>query len=778
MCDSILAAGLGDYYRHRSVPTGRAADPLPDELVSAGVYDLPAVQEGFVSALDGGECEASLTLDGIACAACAWLIERQLQRVDGVAQADVNFATHRARVRYDPQRTTVSALLAAVHGVGYAAYPYDPARAERELEAERRRRLRDLGLAGVLGVQIMMLALASYLGEWSGMETGTGRLLDFASLVLAVPVVFVCARPFLDGAWRALRARSLGMDVPVSLAILVAFTGSVQATVSGHGAVYYDSVAMFTFLLLLARYGEFAARRHALAAQLDTLHALPSFARRLVADGGERMVPVAALEPGDRVLVRPGETVPADGRVESGHSSVDEALLSGESHPRVRVVGDLLVGGSVNVESPLTLVVDRVGRDTVLSGLLELAERAREGRPRMARLADRVASVFVLAVLLSALAIGVWWWQTEPARVLPVVVALLVATCPCALSLAMPTALSAGAGALSRIGLLPTRADVIEGLAAVDHVMLDKTGTLTLGQPRLVATLAAGTLSADRCLALAAALERVSEHPLARALGRETIAGPVPTLGDIVNRPGAGLEGRWCGEVLWLGSPAWVSEVADIDAPDQRIAELGADGATVTLLARRHELLALLVFEDTPREGADELIESLRAAGVGVTLASGDAEPAVRRLAERLRLDDWHAGLRPNDKLALLRELQGHGRRVAVLGDGINDVPVLAGADVSVAMQGGADVAHARADALLLVDRLPALALGLRVARATRAVMRQNLVWAVTYNLLVLPLAATGVLTPWMAAIGMSASSLVVVGNASRARRAGRERRS
>ncbi len=769
VCSSILAAGLADYYRFRTTPTGRAADPVPDALIEAGVYDLPGVQQGFVSDAGDGAREAALALSGITCAACTWLIERQLRALPGVLGADVNFATQRARVRFDPARTRVSDLLAAVRGVGYQACPYDPARSEQALDNERRQRLRELGLAGVLAVQVMMLSIAAYLGEWGGMDAGIRRLFEWASLLLTVPIIAVCARPFMRAAWRDLRARSVGMDVPVSLAILVAFGASAWATARGQGSVYYDSIAMFTFLLLLARYGEFSARRRAAAGLLDTLQSLPAFARRRRDDGSEEMVPAGALASGDRVLVRAGESIPADGMVVAGTSSVDESLLTGESFPRLRGAGDEVVGGSLNVESPLEIEVRRVGSDTVLASLLSLAERARDGRPRLARIADRVASGFVLAVLVLSVVVAAWWWQNDPARALPVLVALLVATCPCALSLAMPTALVAGAGSLTRIGLLPTGADVIEGLASVDHVVLDKTGTLTLGRPRLADIRVLGECSREQCISLAAALEANSEHPLASAV-REAArdAGIDPSrVDDLRNEPGSGLHGRWQAQEVFLGSPDWVMRTGDVAA------DFGPpvhDGASVALLAIRGRALAELRFADTPRADAGALVHALRDSGLGVTLASGDGEDAVRWLANRVGIDDWHAAQRPSDKLALVRRLQADGRRVLMLGDGVNDVPVLSAADVSVAMPEGAMVARAHADAVFLVERLPALADALSSARRTRAVVRQNIGWAVLYNVLVLPLAASGMMTPWMAALGMSASSLIVVGNALRAR--------
>ncbi len=767
VAESIRDAGLSDYYRFRTERPERAEGLVPEFLREARVYDDARIRERFSTVRGEDLRESTLLLEGIECAACLWLNERHLASVPGVEQAEVNYATHRARVLWHPSRTRLSAILEAVRRIGYTAHPYDPARAESLLEDERRRALRRLGLAGLLGMQVMMLAVALYAGDFYGMEDRFRALLRWASLALAAPIVAVCARSFYAGAWRDLRNRSPGMDVPVALGITIAFAGSVVATVGGRGEVYYDSVAMFVFLLLLARFLELAARRRAVGRAEALGGARPALATRL-GEAGEETVPVGELVPGDRVLVRPGETVPADGRVAEGRSSVDESVLTGESRPLPRAAGDAVIGGSVNYESPLVVEVEQVGEQTVLSRILELVERARAERPRAALLADRIAAHFVAGVLLIAGAVGAWWWLHEPQAWLPVTVSLLVVTCPCALSLATPTAITAALSGLLARGVVVTRGAALERLAAADRCVLDKTGTLTEGRLRIARITTFGRLDEREVLRVAAALEQASEHPLARAL-REAVPDP-PAATEPASVPGAGIGARVQGTAYRLGTLAHV-RAGGAASPRALVEALDGEQRASAILADEEAILALLTFDDRPREGAREALAVLAALGVEVSVLSGDRPAAAAATAQALGIESVEGGLSPADKVARVRTLQGAGHVVAMAGDGVNDAPVLAVADVSAALGAGTDAARASADLILVGERLDGLGDAVATARATRGIIRQNLGWALGYNLLALPAAAAGLVPPWLAAVGMSASSLLVVANGLRAGR-------
>ena len=441
VAQAILDAGLGDFYRFRTEKSPQARELVPEQLRELELYDRDDLQKNFVQQEVGEQREAALILEGIVCAACVWLNERHVKALPGVLDFAVNYATHRARVRWDNQRIRLSQILEAISAIGYHAHPFDPGRQEQVYKDEKTRALRRLAVAGLAMVQVMMLAVALYAGDYEGMSDSLRNFLRWVSLLLTTPVILYAARPFFASAWRDLRRRQLGMDVPVSLAIGAAFIASAWATVTGHGEIYFDSVTMFTFFLLAGRFLEMGARHRAGEAAEELVKLLPATAARLT-EAGEERVPVADLAPGDRVLVRPGDGVPADGRVLEGSSSVDESLLTGESLPQVRGVGDLLVGGTVNNESPLVMRVEQVGEATVLSAIVRLLDRAQTEKPAVAQLADRVAGWFVAALLLVAAAVAWWWWQHDPAHAFSVTLSVLVVTCPCALSLATPAARS------------------------------------------------------------------------------------------------------------------------------------------------------------------------------------------------------------------------------------------------------------------------------------------------------------------------------------------------
>jgi Cu2+-exporting ATPase len=765
VAQTIVDAGLEDYYRLRTELPSRAGERVPRILEQAAVYRRPALEDVYAHDAAAHAREANLILEGIECAACAWLVERTLADAPGMLEAAVNFSSHRARVRWDPRATNLGAVMEAVARVGYGAQPYDPARREALLEVERHTRLRRLAVAGLFGMQIMVLAVVLYAGEWWGMQPAFRTLFRWASLALALPVVGYAAWPFFSAAARGLANRSPGMDLPVALGIGIAFAASARATVSGDGHVYFDSVAMFTFFLLLARHVEFLARKRAQERTEALVSPAPELARRLSPGGDAVFVPVAELDPGDRVRVLPGESVPADGVVCAGAGTVDESLLSGESRPVPRRVGDAVLGGSLNGQSPLEVRVRRIGADMVVSRVLALVERAAEARPRLARLADRVAAVFVTAVLLVAGSVAAWWWHADAARWLPVTVAVLVVTCPCALSLATPTALTAAAGTLTALGLVPSRGLALETLARVDHVVFDKTGTLTGGHYRVLETRVLSGGAQAPLLRVAASLERHSEHPIARAI-EALVQGPVATAEEVLAEAGCGVSARVAEQRWWLGSPRWACDGAGVQPPD--LSELACDGDSVVLLAGERGELCAFRLGDEIRDDARSLIDALHARGIRISLYSGDRPQAVDRVADALGIAERAGGLLPGDKLARLQALADDGRTTMMVGDGVNDAPVLAGAAVSVAMGSGAQAARASADFILVSERLHAVSDALDVAARARRVVVQNMAWAIGYNLLALPAAAAGLVAPWMAAVGMSLSSLLVVGNSAR----------
>ena len=727
------------------------------------VYDHPQVQQQFVSKRDDGHLETALNINNIRCGGCVQRCEQGLHKAQPAVQDfQINLTTRRAVVIWDPQQTQLSAILQSLADIGYPAYPYDREQQESQHKKERHTMLKRLAVAGFGMMQVMMFAVALYAGDFQDMETGIRDFIRWMSLLIAIPVVLYAAQPFFRNAWAGLKRGQPGMDVPVALAIGGAFLASCHATISGSGEVYFDSVSMFTFLLLLGRFLEMSVRAKAAAACEDLAQLLPVSATRL--DGGQQTaVPIAELKRGDIVLVRPGETIPADGRVMSGLSSVNEAMLSGESLPQSKSEHDRVIGGTVNLESPLTIAIESIGPDTVLSAMTRLLNRAQLEKPRLARLADRVASWFVIALLVVAAGVFLWWWQIAPERAFWVTLAVLVVTCPCALSLATPAALTAATGALTRLGVLTTRGHALETLARVNHIVFDKTGTLTYGKLRLEEiVLSNSRLDTQHCLAIAAALEAQSEHPIAKALLKAADSSDCASLSaeQIKATPGQGVEGAIAGQRYRIGRLGFI-------APDNTL-EINTDGSTLVALGDAHELLAVFKLSDEIRPQAAQTIADLRDLGVRVNILSGDGPAAVSKAAHALGISDYGWSLTPEEKLQRVQALQDKGAILAMVGDGVNDSLVLARAQISIAMGSGTDIARSNADMVLMSEQLSHVHTSIVTARRTLKIIRQNLTWALGYNAIALPLAAAGVIAPWMAAIGMSASSLIVVLNALR----------
>jgi Cu2+-exporting ATPase len=773
VAQAIVDNGLDDYYRHRDALPESPREALPAVLGDLALYDHPDVQQSFVRPLSEHEREASLILEGITCAACVWLNEQHLTRQAGVTAVEINYATRRARVRWDERRIRLSGILAAVAAIGYHAYPYDAARSEEIAKRERRSALWRLFVAGFGMMQVMMYAVPVYLAEEGTMSADIEGLMRWASLVLTLPVVLYSAAPFFRNAWRDLRLKRVGMDVPVALGVGAAFVASLWATFIGAGEVYFDSVTMFVFLLLGGRYLEMLARHQSVRSIERVGRALPAFAERLTAYPAletERVI-VSTLQPGDRVLVAPGQTIPADGSVLQGESEVDESLLTGESRPLAKTAGSELTGGTVNVRSPLVQVVEKVGEATRLASVVRLMERAITEKPRVVQLADRVAAWFVAALLLLALATGIAWSQIDASRALWVFVSVLVVSCPCALSLATPAALAVATGAFSRLGLLVSRGHAIETLARADHFVFDKTGTLTWGRLRLHETLPLAGETESEALKLAAALEQGSEHAIGVALREAEKAGgfrPAPQ--SLQSFTGEGVEGTLAGRRLRLGRPEFAGALHGQLLPVPAQAQF-ATGDTCVALADETGWLAVFRLGDQLRSEAGDLVRRLRDLGCRVTLLSGDSAEAVGQVAGVLLIKDAHGGMTPQGKHDFIAALQAKGAVVAMVGDGVNDAPVLAQAQVSVAMGGGTELARNQADIVLLGENLVRLAEAVGLARRTQRIVRQNLAWAFAYNLTAIPLAMLGWITPWMAGIGMSASSLLVVANALRLQR-------
>jgi Cu2+-exporting ATPase len=758
----IAEADLGDYYRLRQTDAARVGT----EAIDYAAWDRADLLAEHSTVVDGGR-EITVLTDGMRCAACAWLIDRALTREPGVQEIAANAITGRIRIVWDDARTPLSTLLSRLASLGYRPSLATGEAHEQERRRERNRWLLRLGVAGLGSMQAMMFAEALYLDTSGEMPLPTRDFFRWITFLVSTPVVFYAGWPFIEGMWRELRGRRLGMDTLIASSTLLAYFASLIETLRGGVHVWYDAAVMFVFLLLAARMLEQRARGIA-SAQVDALaRARPALATRERDDGNAEQVPLAALASGDVVRIAVGEAVPADGVLlddaadGDGGTAFDEALLTGESLPVTKQPGDTAFAGSLCRERPARLRVTHTGADTRLSQLVRLVERAQEQRPAIARAADRVASVFVAMLSLIALGVYLWWRAHEPARAFEVALAVLVVSCPCALSLAVPAALAAAHGALAKLGVLALRGEALDTLARADRIVFDKTGTLSDRHPRIVAIDTFGDTDRTRALAIATVLERDSGHPLAAAFLEASAQAGVDAR-NVRAEPGHGIAGEIDGRAWRLGRAAWAA------AQDAR----GGDDEAALWLGDGQRASARFRLQETPRPEAAEALQALRAQGLSLALCSGDAEQAVARMADAVDIprDPAHVRARqtPEDKLAYVRERQAAGEIVAMVGDGINDAPVLAGANVSIALADGAALAQRAADFVVGGGDLRRIPQAVALARRSRRIVRENFAWAIGYNLLALPLAAAGMVTPWIAAIGMALSSLLVTLNALR----------
>jgi Cu2+-exporting ATPase len=744
-----------------------AMTPAPATLLPADAWaalDEPAEWEGFSRPAAGraGCWESHLAITGMHCAACSLTVEEALARLPGVASVEVNGPAALARLVWSPQHSRPSQWLAALRRAGYGALPAGDVLAAQPRRQAARLMLWRWLVAGFCMMQVMMYALPAYVAGPGDITPDIASLLMWASWILTLPVVLFSCQPFFAAALRDLRGGRVGMDVPVALGVLIAFAASTVVTFGGgQGEVWYDSVTMFVFFLLSGRLLELRLRDRTAGSLEALMRRLPHSVERRNQDGRFERVPVRKLAAGDLIRVLPGEVIPADGIVNAGQSRVDEALLTGESKPLLRAPGLAVVAGSHNLSGAIEVRVARAGRQTRYADIVALMEQASMDKPRLAQLADRVASPFLLLVLLAAAGAAAWWWPSGSSHAIGVAVAVLIVTCPCALSLATPAATLAAAGALARRGVLVRRLQGLEDLASVDTLLFDKTGTLTedrFGVSQVVVRPGAELAQVQQ---QAAALAGLSLHPASRAIAASWQPGGwlAQDVGEVPGQGVSGLVGRAGGApvAMRLGSAALCAAPA------------AADGSGLQVhLADGSGWLASFDLDETLRPDAAAAVAELGRLGVAVQILSGDRLPAVARLAQRAGVAQFTGGCTPEDKLARLQALQRQGHRVAMVGDGMNDGPALARADVSVAMGQAVPLAQARADVVVPGGQLGAIAALLRQARRARRVVRQNLAWAALYNAVSVPLAIAGAMPPWLAGLGMAASSLLVVLNSAR----------
>ncbi|MBU2425389.1 MAG: cadmium-translocating P-type ATPase [Gammaproteobacteria bacterium] len=754
VADTIISQGLGDYYRFRTAKAAKAG-LVPEQLQQTN-YDNDEVLSDLSTKVDGLQ-QIELSITGMSCAACAWLIEKQLRQHPAVGRVSVNSGTSRCIVSWDPETAKLSELLQNISKLGYQASPFITDSEEHQYQQEMRAYLKRLAVSGIMSMQVMMLAFGLYFGDYTGIEQQYEGYLRWVSLLLTLPVMSYAAAPFSKSAWRAMQSRQLNMDVPIVLALYYTFIASTYATITHSGEVYFESVCMFVFLLQLGKFFEFRARKQARDATSNLLKIMPVTA--WLWDGTEPIATSARrLAAGDLILVKAGETVPADGLVQSGFSSVDESMLTGEYRAVAKHSGDVVLAGSVNHDGVLIIKVNKALTQSRLGQIISLQQQTLHQKPQLLERTDKIARFFVQRLLIVAsLTFTVWYFYIDADRAFWVTLSVLVATCPCALSLATPTAITCALARLNRKGILIKNQQVLEFLPNLTKVFFDKTGTLTQGRFSIrQLELKTSAFTEAQVLDLAANIEAYSEHPIARAFTPHRLNQL--QVSQVELQIGAGISAIWqhfdqrlcvrIGNADFCNQPLETSWQVFITIDDQ--------------------LVAQIALADQLRPELAKLFPQLQSLDIGFGILTGDSSNQADDIADQYGIQTLHKSCTPEDKVKFIQQAAAAGDIVLMVGDGINDSPSFHAAHVSVALDSGTDLSKNQADVVLLHNDLSMLAELISAAKMAKKVVRQNLLWAVGYNLVIIPLAVCGFVSPYVAVIGMSFSSLLVVSNSLR----------
>ncbi|MDT8443694.1 MAG: heavy metal translocating P-type ATPase [Desulfuromonadales bacterium] len=755
----ISGAGLTSFYQRRE---------WSDQGLPPGVFETE-FNETFladhVTAHDANSASISLIIEGIRCASCVWLLEKLLVKERGIETVRVNYATHRARIGFNPGETTPARIFSSVSRLGYLPHPFTSGAAQEAAERQQRSLLIRFGTAAFLSMQLMGFSFALYGGYFHGIDPGVRKIIQYFAAAVTTPVVFYSGWPFLAGAWRSFKNRAASMDLLISLGVLTAYIYSIYSLVGG-GEVYFDTAAMIITLILLGRLFEGSARNCTISAIDKLLQLAPESANQIDDDDNIHTVASVNLVPGDLILVRPGERIPVDCRIQDGESELDESTITGEPLPVLRRPGEVVCAGTLNLSTSIRLSVERVAADSFVARMARMVENAQSRKAPIQSLADRVATLFVPVVMLIAAGTWAFWFFSNAphTEALLTAVSVLIVACPCALGLATPTAiLVASANAAGR-GILFRGGDILEMTAHIDMVAFDKTGTLTLGKPTVEQIISAPGQSEEQLLQLASRIESGSSHPIARGIvARARAAGIFSGAAESVeNVPGRGLRmaGK-CGDVL-IGSRTFLAENG-VEIPP-----VNSGALTEVYVSLNRVWCGVLLIHDPLRDEAMQAVRRLQHCGLQTMLLTGDHAEAAEQVSAKLAIKDYRADLSPADKVAWINDQQQSGHKIMMVGDGINDAPALSAANVGCAMAGGTDIALETSDLVLAKPNLDRLHEAVFIAKKTLRVIKQNLFWAFAYNLVTIPLAASGKLAPIWAAVAMACSSVLVVSNSLR----------
>lgn len=752
VAQTIIDSNLADYYRFRTEPAAKAS-PLPDAIKNELEHYDSADVLADISQQHGDLTEIELSIEGISCAACAWLIEKQLRQFSEVAKVNVNSTTQRCYLLWQADSLPLSHIITALQNIGYKASPFIADAEEQSFKQELNLYLKRLAVSGIISMQVMTIAFGLYFGDYTGIEQSHQGYLRWISLLLTIPVVAYAAVPFLRSAWRSVKSRQLNMDVPVSLAIYYTFGASAYATIFNTGEVYFESVCMFTFLLQLGKFFEYRARAKARDATSNLLKIMPISATLLVA-GEPSVVSAKRLNPNDIILVKPGETIAADGQVVNGNSTVDESMLTGEYRAIDKACNDTVLAGSLNHNGLLQVKVSSGLASSRLGQIIALQHRTFSQKPALLQKTDKLAQNFIEKLLIIAvLTFVLWYFWLDADRAFWVTLSVLVATCPCALSLAAPTAVTCVLAQLNRQGILVKNSEALDALPEITHIVFDKTGTLTQGQFSLnQVNLIDDSYSREQLLNLIANLELNSEHPIGRAFTQYYVQ-PL-SLSDINITVGGGISATYQQQQIKVGS----AKFCNVDKYTDAMVYVCVD----------QRLIASISLQDALRPEIPALLQQLKVDNYQLIMLTGDSSSQAEQLQQQLGFDLMFKGCSPEQKVAEIQNLVAQGHKVMMLGDGVNDSPAFHAAHVSVALESGTDLSKNQADVVLLKPDLSLLAALLTGSTIAKRRIKQNLAWAVGYNFIIIPLAVAGFVSPYIAVLGMSFSSLLVVSNSLR----------
>jgi len=749
IAEFINGADLSNYYQHRTEKAHSALDKAPQDnqfslIKETELYPLYV----FV---DNDTHHIQISLKGMTCAACAWLIENRLKQLDGVDSIHINLSTSLASLEWQPKEIDIIDIAKEIRFLGYQGNPYRADQTDIEMKQAKKTAIIRLGIAGVGMMQVMMSAIAIYAGDIQGMQQSFKLLLSWASFIFATPVVLFSALPFFKAAIRDLKTRHFTMDLPVSLGIGLAYVSSIYSMLSGTGHVYFDSVTMFTFFLLLGRFLEEAARHKSYSNNRNQQELSSAW---LIQGDNQTEIPLSKVKTGDVIAIKSGENIPVDGIITKGSTCIDESSLTGEYLPITKCEGQKVVAQTINVEQNIEIKVTAIGKQTRAAAIERLTDRALSEKPKIAKIADNVAHYFVILVLACATLTFIGWTIAGSEDAYWIMISVLVVTCPCALSLATPVALTSATNKLKELGLLVTRGHVIESLARCQHIAFDKTGTLTHGQFEIHHI---ESDDQDHCLQIACALESGSIHPIAKAFKRTSHYSAE----DLTNHTGLGVEGTINSVRYRLGNLKFVSTWAN------DITETNFAGLTLYLAQENKGLIGTVFLQDRLRPHSLEALIDLRKNKIQVSLLTGDTKESALSVLSPDNFDHYKCQMSPEEKWEWLNS-QNNKSNILMVGDGLNDVPSLAGANTSIAMATSSDLAKVHADAVLINSHIETINLAIKLAKKCQLIIKQNLFWAAFYNTIMLPAAIMGFVPAWAAAIGMALSSLLVALNASR----------